>query len=77
MGFAEQKVELLKIVADADEEMTGKLIEFAKQLNNDSQHFTQDELANFHERREEYLKNPESAVSWEDSMTRLRNKLNR
>ncbi len=54
MGFAEQKIELFKIIADADEIATGKLIEFAQQLNLGQQKFTQDELERFHASREKY-----------------------
>ncbi len=34
MGFAEKKIELYKIVAEADEETTAKLINFTKACTN-------------------------------------------
>ncbi len=75
MGFAEKKVELFQIVADADEEMTGKLIEFARQLQGKSEKFSAEELAEFNRRRDEYLKNPEMGISMEASMAQIRNQL--
>jgi len=75
MGFAEKKVELLKIVADADEETTGKLIEFANELKKKNKKFSQEELEEFNKRRDEYLKNPENVVPMEESLGRLRHKL--
>ena len=75
MDFAEKKLELYKIVTDADEETTAKLISFAKGLTKEKYAFTEEELAEFHRRREEYLKNPESGIPWEESLTRIRNTL--
>ncbi len=75
MDFAEKKLELYKIVTEADEETTAKLISFAKGLTIEKHAFTEEELTEFHRRREEYLKNPESGIPWEESLTRIRNKL--
>lgn len=75
MGFAEKKVELFRIVADADEEMTGKLIEFANQLRSRSAHFTQEERAEFERRSEEFRKNPGAGIPMEESIARLRSNL--
>lgn len=66
MGFAEQKVELFRIVSEADEEMTGKLIDFARSLEGKAQ-FTDEELKKFHESREQYLQHPETAMLMEDA----------
>ncbi len=72
MGLAEKTIELYKIVAEADEETTAKLISFYESLDQHNQ-FTNEEVAEFERRSEEFLKNPESAIPWDESMSRLRN----
>jgi hypothetical protein len=72
MGFAEKKVELLKIVADADEELTGKLIEFAKELNKSNFNFTKEELAKFHATRNKYLVSNNKTILLEDAHAYIR-----
>jgi len=75
MGFAEKKVELFQIVANADEEMTGKLIEFAYQLRSKTENFTQEELLEWERRSEEYTKNPAVGIPMKESIARLRSNL--
>lgn len=75
MGFAEKKLELLKIVVDADEETTGKLIEFANQLKSHEGEFSTEEITAFQEKREEYLRKPDAASPWEESMERIRKQI--
>ncbi len=72
MGFAEQKAKLLQIVADADEDMTGKLFDFANDLKNKSDQFTEAELAKFHASRKAYLANPQGSLSMEEAHTYIR-----
>ena len=72
MGFAEKKVELFQIVANADEEMTGKLIEFAYQLKNKSPKFTPEELAKFHATRDKYEDPNSQTILLEDAHTYIR-----
>ncbi len=62
MGFAEKKIELYKIVAEAVEETTAKLINFYESLHQQNYQFTNEEVAEFERRSEEFLKNPESAI---------------
>lgn len=71
MGFAEKKVELFQIVVEADEEMTGKLIEFARQLKGDS-NFSKEELEKFHATRQKYLFSENQTISLEDAHTYIR-----
>jgi len=75
MSLAEQKRELLKIINDADEATTAKIIDFVQLLNEQQSEFSAEDLAEFNRRREEFLKNPEIGISWEESIERLRNKL--
>lgn len=71
MGFAEKKVELLKIVADADEETTGRLIEFANQIRNSS-NYSDEELQKFHATRKKYQNSSEPTISMEDAHAYIR-----
>ena len=73
MDFAEQKLKLYQIVTEADEETTAKLIDFAQKLGQGKYEFTENELAEFHRRREDHLKNPENAIPWEESLANIRN----
>lgn len=71
MGFAEKKVELFRIVADADEELTGKLIEFAHSLKKDCQPSA--EMVAFYEKRsQDFSSAAEKGLSKEESLTKLR-----
>jgi hypothetical protein len=72
MGFAEKKIELFQIVANADEETTGKLIEFANQIMHKSEKFSNEELAKFHASQKNYLENTENSFSLEDAHAYVR-----
>jgi hypothetical protein len=72
MGFAEKKIELLKIVADADEELTGKLIEFARELNKSKSRFSDEELAKFHATRDKYMTPAPKTILLEDAHAYIR-----
>lgn len=72
MDFAEKKVELFQIVAEADEETTGKLIEFAKQLKGKQLKFSKEELEKFHASRQQYLEHPETGLTLEEAHAQIR-----
>jgi hypothetical protein len=72
MSLAEKKAELFQIVSDADEELTGKLIDFAKKLNDKAQKFTEKELAMFHATRQKYLSPDNKTISLEDAHAYIR-----
>ena len=75
MSTAEKKLEMVKILLDADEETTGKLIEFYESINESNNDFTKEELAEFERRSEEYYKNPEIAIPWEEALSRIKMRL--
>jgi hypothetical protein len=72
MGFAEKKVELLKLVSEADEDMTGKLIELAKQLKGEQARFSKEELEKFHKTRQKYLSSLGKTILLEDAHAYIR-----
>lgn len=72
MDLAEKKIQLLEIVVNADEEMTGKLIEFANTLTKGEEKFTKEELEKFHTSRQSYLNNPEHSLTVEEAHTYIR-----
>jgi hypothetical protein len=72
MGFAEKKVELFKLVSEADEEMTGKLIEIAKQLKGESSRFSKEELEKFHKTRQKYSSTSGKTILLEDAHAYIR-----
>ena len=72
MGFAEKKVELFKLVSEADEEMTGKLIEFAKQLKGEQSRFSKQELEKFHKTRDKYSSSTDKTILLEDAHAYIR-----
>jgi hypothetical protein len=72
MSLAEKKVELFQIVVEADEEMTGKLIAFAKQLRGDKSKFSKEELDKFHATRQKYLSAHNETISLEDAHQYIR-----
>jgi len=75
MSTAEQKQELFKIVKAADEETTAKLIEMVQTLHLDAAEFSAEDLAEFNRRSDEHIKDPLSSIPWEESLGRIRNKL--
>lgn len=75
MSLAEQKLQLLQMVMNADEETTGKLIELASQLKSQQERFTKEELMEFEKRREAYNRNPDTGMRMEESLIRLRSGL--
>lgn len=72
MDFAEKKIELFEIVVNADEEMTGKLIEFAKQLKKEQSGFSKEELEKFHATRQKYLSSSDKTILLEDAHAYIR-----
>ena len=72
MGFAEKKVELFQIVANADEELTGKLIAFAKECVGKGERYSAEELAKFHATRQKYATDSGAAISIEDAHAYIR-----
>jgi len=72
MSSAEKKIELFQIVVNANEEMTGKLIEFAKSLKKNNSKFTKEELERFHSTRSKYLQPDNKTILLEDAHTWIR-----
>ena len=66
-----KKVELFKIVANADEETTSKLIEYANWLQKGVQP-TADEVAFYEKRSEDVFASGEKGFTKEESLTMLR-----
>lgn len=75
MSISEQKLELLRIVVNADEETTAKLIAFTQELANMGQKFSDDEIAFFEKRMNDFFASGEKGITAEDSIKRLREKL--
>lgn len=72
MSFAEKKLELMQLVLNADEDTTGKLIEFANHLKTFGNKFTDEELKTFHASRQQYMEHPETASTLEEAHAQIR-----
>ena len=72
MGFAEKRVDLFQIVAQADEEMNSKLIDFARQLKSEDSKFSKEELEKFHATRQKYLSPDKKTILLEDAHAYIR-----
>ncbi len=70
MGFAEKKAELLRIVEGADEETTGKLIDFYHQLTPDNE--LAEAVARYEKRIDDFKASGEKGFTAEESIARLR-----
>ncbi|MDQ6609891.1 MAG: hypothetical protein M3Y85_08730 [Bacteroidota bacterium] len=77
MSSAEQKRELLRMVSEADEETTAKLIDFFQHLAKEKPEFSEKDIIEFNRRRDNFLQNPDSGIPWEESLSRLRNELSK
>lgn len=73
MGFAEKKLELFRIVADADEELTGKLIEFAISLQKFPEP-SPEEVAFYEKRSEAFIASGEKGLTKEESLDLLKSR---
>lgn len=71
MSTAEKKIELLRLVVDADEELTNRLIAVAKGEDRSAK-FSAEDLQKFHASREQYHQNPETGMSLEDTHAYIR-----
>ena len=74
MSLAEKKENLLHIVQDADEKLTGLLIALANEYNTSDFEFTDEEITEFYERRDNLLADPDSGYSPEKVHDLIRNK---
>ncbi len=74
MSLAEKKENLLHIVQDADEKLTGLLIALANEYNTADLEFTKDEMDDFYLRRDNILADPSSGYSPEEAHDLIRNK---
>jgi hypothetical protein len=71
MGFAEKKVELFQIVANADEATTSKLIEFAYSIQGQQQPSAKT-ISEYEKRSEDVLASGEAGITKEESLQLLR-----
>ncbi len=74
MGIAEKKQNLMHIVEDADEKLTGLLIALANEYNTSDFKFTDEEIAEFYVRRDNLLADPDSGYTPEKAHILIRNK---
>lgn len=72
MGFAEQKLQLLQIVMNANEETTGRLFELVSRIQPSGRKFSFEELEKFHASRQQYLQNPETGLTLEEAHAQIR-----
>lgn len=75
MTIAEKKVELFKLIVEADEEATGKLIELAHQLSKKTHRFSEDEIAMFQKTRDNFFASGKNGYSVEEAHATIRNRV--
>lgn len=75
MSIAEQKVELVKLIVEADEETTGKLIELAHQLSQKTYKFSDEEIAMFEKTRDDFFASGKKGYTIEEAHTMIRNRI--
>ena len=71
MGFAEKKVELFQIVANADEELTDKLLTYASTIREKYQP-SDETVAAYEKRGQDIVASGEIGFTREESMQMLR-----
>ena len=71
MGFAEKKVELFQIVANADEELTDKLLTYASTIREKYQP-SAETVAAYEKRGQDIVASGEKGFTREESMQMLR-----
>ncbi len=75
MSLAEKKQNLLYIIEDADEKLTGLLIALAIEYNASGEEYTLEEIESFYKTRDELIKNPEKGSTVKEAHDRIRNKI--
>ncbi len=76
MSLAEKKENLLHIVQDADEKLTGLLIALANEYNDAEQQYSKEELDFFEERRNAFLKSGKKGSTVKAAHNRIRSNYN-
>ncbi len=74
MSIAEKKKAVLEIIETADDKLIGLIIALANEYNQQDNYFTDADIAEFNRRSDEYFKNPDSGISMEESLNRIRQK---
>ncbi len=74
MSIAEKKQNLMHIVKDADENLTELLIEVAKEYNDTSGKYTEEELQSFYKTRDEFYKSGQVGKTVEEAHNEIRRK---
>lgn len=72
MSIAEQKMELLRLIVEADEETTEKFLQLLKKEQAEAQKFSDEELEKFHATRQKYLNSSDSTILLEDAHAYIR-----
>jgi hypothetical protein len=72
MNVAEEKIKVLKFLADADEETTAKFLDLIYQLENKTGRFSAEELKKFHVTRQKYLAGENKTILLEDAHAYIR-----
>lgn len=72
MNIAEQKMELVRMIVDADEETTEKLLQLLKKEQTIAQKFSDEELEKFHATRQKYFNSSDSTILLEDAHAYIR-----
>jgi hypothetical protein len=75
MNLAEKKENLLHIVEDADEKLTGLMIALANEYNTSGEKYSSEEMENFYQTRDNLLADPESGYTPEEAHNLIRNKV--
>ena len=74
MSLAEKKENLMHIVKDADEKLTGLLIALADEYNSSDYEFTEAEIQSFYETRDEFLASGQKGKTVEEAHNEIRRK---
>ena len=72
MSTAEKKVELVKMLLNADDKTTELVFDLLRQNSTDDQKFSEEELQKFHATRKKYLSNDSNTILLEDAHTYIR-----
>lgn len=72
MSTAEKKVEVVKMLLDADDKTTDQVLDLLRQNSTGSERFSEEELQKFHATRQKYLSNDSNSILLEDAHAYIR-----
>ncbi|NTS39632.1 hypothetical protein HRG84_01840 [Flavisolibacter sp. BT320] len=72
MSIAEKKMRVMELLVNANDEITGELMEFAERLTSNEYVFSEDDVKKFEARLKAFEESGEKGLTAEESLAQLK-----